>query len=238
MCFFDNVHRVILANSLFGVVTKTLPARAGPRTCRWSPTWTVSRPSMESRSRTAITVWRRMTRAVRARSTAASVSLTRAMATTSPGRHSLRDRSRSSTSVPSGPGMGSPCGQVAGMSQKGINALLELLRNDVFQLLRLGVHLVPGVAHRLCQIQFQQPMMPDHFQGDLFPIGERRSAMIRGIGNQVELRQMLEHLGHGGGRGPGPLGQGRGGNGFGLRLQLVDRLDVIFHGGGVHIASR
>src|SRR5205807_2433634 len=46
------------------------------------------------------------------------------------------------------------------VAQYGCHAVLESLRNEMFQTLRLIVHLVPGIFKNVVQKKFQQPVMP------------------------------------------------------------------------------
>ena len=50
------------------------------------------------------------------------------------------------------------------------DALLELLRDDMFKPVRLCVNLIPLIAKYLVQEQFKQPVMANDFECDAFPI--------------------------------------------------------------------
>ena len=53
-----------------------------------------------------------------------------------------------------------------GIAQRALgNAVLQRLRDGVFQLLGFRMHLVPAIAEHGVQEEFDQPVVPNYLQG-------------------------------------------------------------------------
>ena len=114
--------------------------------------------------------------------------------------------------------------------------LLELLRERVLEHLGLGVHLVPGHAEALDEEQLDEPVVADHLERDAPAALGEADAAVALVLDEAEGRELAQHPRDGGGA---DLEQGRevGRRGGAVaRLERVDRLRVVLHGGG-EIAS-
>ena len=89
-------------------------------------------------------------------------------------------------------------GVLPGISQRLVDLLFELLGNDVFQEIRFLVHLVPGVAQYLGQIQFQQPVVPDDLERDPGSGRSQSDSLVALVFHQLQLGKTLDHVGHAG----------------------------------------
>src|SRR5260221_2813946 len=81
-----------------------------------------------------------------------------------------------------------------GVAEQRVDALLELLTDVVLEPLGLLVHRVPGVAHRLDQIELDQPMMTNDLERHLLAGSGELHALIWRVGDEAELGQATKHL--------------------------------------------
>jgi hypothetical protein len=117
------------------------------------------------------------------------------------------------------------------VAEPGGDQLLELLRQRVLEHLGLGVHLVPGHPEALNQEQLDEPVMPDHLEGDTpAPLGEADSAVALVL-DEAERRKLPQHPGDRSGADLEQRGE-VGGRGCAVAgFERVDRLRVVLNGG-------
>src|SRR2546421_10034259 len=118
-----------------------------------------------------------------------------------------------------------------GVAELGGDQLLELLGQHVLEDLRLVVTGVPRDAERLREVELEQAVMPEHFEGELGPLLRELHAPVRDVAREAELVEALDHRRGGGGRHMEPLGNRvvRYGT-LVLARERVDRLRVVLDG--------
>ena len=112
------------------------------------------------------------------------------------------------------------------------DALLEALGDVVLEAFGLGVHLVPRHAEVLDQEQLQQPVVAQHLERGSRAARRQHDAVVRLVLDQAQRVELLDHARHGRGRDVQPVGERLRGHGAaGGRADLLDRLQVVLHGG-------
>ena len=90
----------------------------------------------------------------------------------------------------------------------------------MFEAIGFGVDLVPGIAQCLGEIEFDESVVADGFEGDLLAGYCEFYALLGGVDQQVHFGQLFDHIGRGGGRDPQSFGDHRGGDAL-LRVATV-----------------
>ena len=108
------------------------------------------------------------------------------------GRRAACRRAASAT-VPSGSGMGSPCGSTAGWPSISSMRSISRSRHGVLELLGLVVHLVPAHAHHLHQELLDEPVPPEHQRRQPLAGGRQAHAGVRLVVREPRLGQRLHH---------------------------------------------
>jgi hypothetical protein len=79
------------------------------------------------------------------------------------------------------------------IAERLVDPRLELLGEDVLEPVRLVVHLVDVDPERLGEVQLEQPVVPDHLEGDALSLGGQRNAPIGRVDDERERRELLHH---------------------------------------------
>ena len=78
-------------------------------------------------------------------------------------------------------------------AERAVDASLELLGDHVLQPVGFVVHGIDMEAESLCEVELEQPVVPDHLECDaLTRVGQLR-AVIPLVLEQVERGQLLHH---------------------------------------------
>ena len=81
----------------------------------------------------------------------------------------------------------------AGLAELGGDAVLEPLRDVVLQAVGLRVHLVPGHAEVLDEVELEQPVVAQHLQRDRLAARRQAHAVVRLVGHQPQPVEALDH---------------------------------------------
>jgi hypothetical protein len=110
------------------------------------------------------------------------------------------------------------------------NQLFELLGDVVLEHLGLVVDTIPRHAERLRQVQLEQPVMAQNLERDAPARLGQLHPVVRGMLDQAEPVELLDHVRGGRGRDAEPFGEGIVRDwAFALDLKRVDRLRVVLH---------
>lgn len=118
-------------------------------------------------------------------------------------------------------------GVVGRMPERAVDALLQLLGDDVLEPVGLGVDVVDRETERVGEVELEQPVVPDHLERDALARLGQAGPPVGLVLEQVEDGELLDHR-RGRGRGdPLAAGEGRDGGAAARLLQLVDALQVV-----------
>ena len=110
------------------------------------------------------------------------------------------------------------------------NRFDKAVRDGMFQVVRLVMHLMQTVAEFAHQVEFHQPVTAQDFEGfDLACRGEGHATIFLII-NQPDLFQPLGHISYRGRGDAQYLGQRVGGYAVAALLQHIDRLQEVLNG--------
>jgi len=80
-----------------------------------------------------------------------------------------------------------------GTAEHFVHSLDQSVRDDVFELFRLVVHLVPAQAHHLHQKQLDQAMASDYQRRQPFSGPGQPDSCIRRVMDEARIRKCLDH---------------------------------------------
>ena len=113
--------------------------------------------------------------------------------------------------------------------QRTVHGGLELFAQDVLELLRLGVHLMPSHPHLLVQIELEEAVMPDDLERHLHPAPGQGDPFVALVGKESHLAELFGHARDGRRRNVHFAGDGVRRDGRGLLLKLVNILQIVLH---------
>ena len=96
-------------------------------------------------------------------------------------------------SVPSGPGIGSPCGSADGPAEHLVDALDQPVGDGVLEVLGLVVDFGPAHPHHLHQEELDQPVPAQHPRRELLAGRGQPDARIGLVADETRLGQGLHH---------------------------------------------
>jgi hypothetical protein len=102
----------------------------------------------------------------------------------------------------------------AGVAKFGSNPLNERVRDSVLQQFGFIVDFVPAVTQLLHQVRFDQPVAPDHGQGQAQAGVGQCDGTVRFMVNKALVLELADHLRHRRVGHPQPLGKLRGRDGL------------------------
>ena len=126
------------------------------------------------------------------------------------------------------------------LAELGGDVLEQVVGDGVLELLGLVVHLVPAHAELLDEQRLEQAVATHHGAAQAAgPASGQAHAAVAHVLDETVAGETLHHLGHRGRRHRETLGELAGGDGLaGLRLQKVDRLQVVLDCRGCERCSR
>ncbi len=108
----------------------------------------------------------------------------------------------------------------------------QLVRGGVFESFGLRMHPVPRVTQSLDQVRLDHAVPAYDPQRLPLPLIAQFHPVVRPMGHQAQLGEVLDHVGDRGGRAVQVLGKRRRAHRRVLLLQTPDCLEVVFHGTG------
>jgi 1,4-dihydroxy-6-naphthoate synthase len=112
-------------------------------------------------------------------------------------------------------------------AESAIDALLELLRQDVLEPVCLVVHIVHVQSQSLREVQLEQPVVANHLERDLLAGIRERHAAVRRVLEQPERGELLHHRARRRGRDTLSLRERGDRRPVAFVLELVDLLEVV-----------
>jgi len=120
-------------------------------------------------------------------------------------------------------------GVVGWISQHFLDLIFELFRDVMFEVFGFFVQLFPRVPHHLLEVEFQQAMVTDDLQCNLFARARKCDPFVRLVFNKPHTSKPFHHVCDRGRRDIHRPRNIRGARRF-LALQRVNRFEVVFDG--------